>query len=203
MNFQYNLMVIIMNRLGTSFKLDKNLLKGLLLFIFISFLISFLLFNKIDNSSIISQVSNITEYLNNQNINYILIHFIIISVLLTCSFTIVGIIIFPIYLLYEILTINYSIFIFVKVFHFSGFIYGLIYNILTKSVFIILLFMLFKKIINIYKKFILKEDDKSLSYSINKNLKAILTIIIGILLNDLLIYLISSKILLKLAFIIS
>lgn len=195
-------MVISMNKFGTSFKYNKNLLKGLLLFIIISFLISFLLFNKLDNSNIINSSKNIIEYLSNQNINYILIHFIVISVLLTCSLTVIGIAMFPLYFLYEIISINYSIFIFIKAFQFSGFVYGIIYSILTKGIFLFLLLLLFKKVANIIKCIIKMEEEKAQNYSIKKNFKAILIIIGGIVLNDLLIYLIAGKIILKLSFII-
>jgi len=191
-----------MNKLGTSLRNNKNLLKSLLLFILISFLISLLLFNKVDSTNLINSIKNMEQYLSNQNINYVITHFITISILLTGSLTIIGVVLIPLYFLYEFVCINYSIFILLKAFQFSGFIYGLIYNILTKGIYLILLLLLSKKIINIIKTFKISEE-KAKIYSINKNIKCILLIIISVIVNDIIIYFFASKILLKLLFIIS
>lgn len=190
-----------MNMVGTSFKNHKNLLKFLIAFVILGILISFLLFNKFENKDIILSIKNIEEYLHNNHINYLLTHFTIVSIMITSSLTIIGTITFPIYLLYEIISINYNILIFIKAYHFAGLIYGILYNFLTKFVFLLLLIILFKKVINIIKV-LFNSDEKITLYSLNKNIKIIICLIIAIIINDLLIYLFASKILEKLLFII-
>ena len=80
-------------------------------------------------------------------------------------------------------------------------IYGILYNFLTKFVFLLLLILLFKKVINIIKA-IFNSNETITLYSLNKNIKAIIYLIIALIINDFLIYLFASKILEKLLFII-
>lgn len=190
-----------MNIIGTSIKNHKNLLKFLITFIILGILISFLLFNKFENKDIIISIKNIEEHLQNNHINFLIAHFTTISIMLTSSLTIIGVIVFPIYFLYEIISINYNILIFIKAYHFAGLIYGILYNFLTKFVFLFLLILLFKKVINIIKA-IFNSNETITLYSLNKNIKAIIYLIIGLIINDFLIYLFTSKILEKLLFII-
>lgn len=195
----------IMNKIKTSFKKYQNLLKYLGLLSLLGFLIGFLIYKKIDNHLLIAEIKNIANYLSTNHLNYILTHFITISILLTCSLTVIGLILFPLYFLIECISLSYNIFIFTEIYHFKGLIFSILYIIITKTIFIILLLCIFQKLIktikNIIKIYTNKEDINH-KYSLLKNIKAIIIYLLFIFLNDILIYIIGSKILLKLTFII-
>ena len=195
----------IMNKIKTSFKKYQNLLKYLGLLSLLGFLIGFLIYKKIDNHLLIAEIKNIANYLSTNHLNYILTHFIAISILLTCSLTVIGLILFPLYFLIECISLSYNIFIFTEIYHFKGLIFSILYIIITKIIFIILLLCIFQKLIktikNIIKIYTNKEDINH-KYSLLKNIKAVIIYLLFIFLNDILIYIIGSKILLKLTFII-
>lgn len=192
-----------MKNIRTSIKNNQKLLKWLLFFILFGILIGFILYEKTGDTAT-RELSNITAYLKDNHINYIVLHLFILSLIIMGSLTIIGIVIIPIYLVFEISCITYSILAFVSIYNFSGFIYGFLYNIITKLVFIILLLCLFKKLITIIKILINLYLNKEITeeYNIKNYLKKISIFILTIFLNDIFIYLWASKILLKLAFIL-
>ncbi len=192
-----------MKNIRTSIKNNQKLLKWLLFFILFGILIGFILYEKTGDTTT-RELSNITAYLKDNHINYIVLHLFILSLIIMGSLTIIGIVIIPIYLVFEISCITYSILAFVSIYNFSGFIYGFLYNIITKLVFIILLLCLFKKLITIIKILINLYLNKEITeeYNIKNYLKKISIFILTIFLNDIFIYLWASKILLKLAFIL-
>lgn len=194
-----------MNKVRTSLKNNKNLLKVLGLILLLGLLIGFLIYKKMDNTTLISEIKNIESYLYNNHLNYTLMHFIIISIMLTCSLTGVGLLIFPIFFLFESISISYNIFIFTEIYHFKGLIYSFLYTIITKTIFIILLLCIFKKLIQTLKNIIKIYTNKetiNYKYSILKNIKALILYLLFIFMNDILIYIIGNKLLLKLTFII-
>ncbi len=193
-----------MNIFKTSFKNNQQVLKFLGLIALLGLLIGFLISKKLDNTGLIADLKNLDTYLNGNHLNFILLHFITISVLLTCSLTGIGLIMFPLFFLFESVSLSYNVFIFMQVYHFKGLIFSLFFSIITKTVFLILLISIFKKIIfifrNIIKTFTSKEED--IKYSIFKNVKTILLYFLFIIINDILLYFIGSKLLLKLTFIL-
>lgn len=194
-----------MNMLRTNLKKHQNLLKTIIIILVLGFIISFLLYNKMDNSKIINEIKNIEEYLNSNNINFIIPHLLSISILITCSITVIGLVIFPIYLLFEIVSIFYNLFIFCAAFKLKGFIFSIFYLILTKLIYLILLFIIFQKLYTIIKYLITSYTNKNNSetkFIIIKNLKKIIICLLGLFINDLLIYFFANDILLKLTFLI-
>ena len=193
-----------MNIFKTSFKNNQQVLKFLGLIALLGLLIGFLISKKLDNTGLIADLKNLDTYLNGNHLNFILLHFITISVLLTCSLTGIGLIMFPLFFLFESVSLSYNVFIFMQVYHFKGLIFSLFFSIITKTVFLILLISILKKIIfifrNIIKTFTSKEED--IKYSIFKNVKTILLYFLFIIINDILLYFIGSKLLLKLTFIL-
>ncbi|MDE5539592.1 MAG: hypothetical protein K2J20_03820, partial [Bacilli bacterium] len=90
-----------MIKIGTSLKNNQSFLKVLGLIMLLGLLIGFLIYKKMDNANLITELQNIDQYLKNNHLNYIFMHFIIISIMLTCSLTCIGLIIFPIFFLFE------------------------------------------------------------------------------------------------------
>lgn len=194
-----------MNMLRTNLKKHQNLLKAIIIILVIGFIISFLLYNKMDNSKVINEIKNIEEYLNSNNINFIILHLLSVSILITCSITVIGLVIFLIYLLFEIVSIFYNLLIFCAAFKLKGFIFSIFYLILTKLIYLILLFIIFQKLYTIIKYLITSYTNKNSSeakFIIIKNLKKIIICLLGLFINDLLIYFFANDILLKLTFLI-
>ncbi len=193
-----------MNFVNNIVSSHKKLMKIVLIFIFISLFLAFFVFTKLDNSLIISNVKNMAEYLSNNNLNFIFNHFISISLIITLSLTIVGLIFIPIYLFYEVICILYSFYIFVLAFSIKGFIYALFFNLITKGFYIFFLLIIIRKIKNIvvtiYKYH--NKENIDVKYSLIKNIKAIIVSIILIIISDIFIYFIGTTILLKLTFIL-
>lgn len=195
-----------MNNLGTCLKRNKKMLKFLALFCLLGLLIGFIMYKKIDNLEVLEEIKNISNNLKNNKINFILIHFIIISILITSSITVIGLLLFPLYFLFESISISYSIFLFTSAFKFNGLIYSIFYNILAKGLYLILMFLIFKKILNIakyLKDLIINKKSIDIKYPLTKNIQALIICIAIIFVNDILIYVFLNKILIKLLFILN
>jgi len=189
-----------MNYIKNSFKNNKKYLKQILFLLVIGFIIGFILTKKLELNEVLEQIKNIAEYLNNNKINLIGSHITIISTIFLASLTIIGLILFPLNIIYEGICISFNIFTFTKVFKFNGFIYSLIYNILIKGVYIILLMIIFKKLLAVLKIIFSKNEKIEKKTTIIKKLKQIIIYFGLILLNDIIIYLFGSKILSLLLF---
>lgn len=103
-----------MNFIRTSLKLDKKYLKILLAFLCLGIFVGFIFYKKIDSTFFIDDIQNIVTNLESVHINFFFLHFIIISILIASSFMIFGVLLFPVYFLWEIICISYSIFILAK-----------------------------------------------------------------------------------------
>lgn len=191
-----------MNNLIIYFKKYSKILKIINLSLLLGLIISFLIYKRIDNTSILSELTNLKDFLSNNHLNYILFHFIVISILIISSLTIIGSIVFIIYFLFEGISIGYNILTLFHIYHLKGILYSFFYILFTKAIFIILLILLFIKVLNILKIIITKKEI-NFKESIHHNLKGIILIIILIFLNDLLIFIFGSSLLSKLLFIIS
>ena len=135
---------------------------------------------------------NINNYIlnmSNNHVNNILLHLIVLSSLVISSFFIIGIPISMFYLFYNGFSIGFIVSSFINIFGINGFIYGLIYVIITKGLFIILCSILTIYLIKISKLIIDKVVNK---ISIKDKIYYLLIkciIIIGIvLLIDVLLY---------------
>ena len=179
----------------TSFKLSKYQ-KLLLFLLFISLILSFIFYHKLINNTIINEVKDIDNMLSN-HLNFISLHLNIIGILLIISLILLSKFLFPFIIIYELLSIIYNIFIFFHVFKFKGLIFSLIYNLITKALYLLFLLLLYKHI----RKLVKDIKNKTISNNINY-LRKIAIYIILIIINDILIYFLANKILLKLTFII-
>lgn len=198
---QYNLTVKIMKKIGNVLKRHRKLVKVIILFVLLSLIISFIIFKRVDDTKLISEIKNIDELLLNHKINYILPHFIIMALLFSSFCIGLGLILFPLYILFELVSVGYNIIIFSSIFKFRGFIYAIFYNILTKALYIFLICLLFKKLIEFLKVIIAifsNKEDISSKYLLKLKIKKIIIVTSFILLNDILIYLFANRILMKL-----
>ena len=109
-------------------KLPKIFQLSLIIYL-ISLFISFILYHHLNNELIINEITNINTYLSN-SLNLLPLHFIFLGILLSLSLIGLSIFIFPIYILFESICLNYNLFIFYHIFKFKGLIFSLIYNIL-------------------------------------------------------------------------
>ncbi|MCM1053406.1 MAG: hypothetical protein NC483_05485 [Ruminococcus sp.] len=191
-----------MNNLRIYLKKYSKILKLIGISLALGLIIGFFIYHKIDNTLIFEELTNIKETLNNHHLNYLLLHFVVISLLITSSITIIGSISFVFYFLFEGISISYNLLTLWHVYRFKGLIYSTLYLIITKLIFIILLIFVFIRILNIIR-LILTKKEIDIKTSIYHNLKKALITIFLIFLNDLFIYFFASIILSKLLFIIS
>ena len=193
-----------MNYDAITLKKYQKTIKKSLIIIFISLIISFFIYHKLDNSSLINNLKNIKDILNSNHINYLFLHFNNLSLLIVLILLGLGFIYIPLFFIKELISIFYSMFIFIKIAHFSGFLFSIIYNLITKGIYLILILILIKKVLNIYhlisKSIISKIPiDKSI---FTNNLKFLLILILLIVTNEIFIYLFAHKIILKFIFIL-
>lgn len=194
-----------MNNRGTSLKFGKKYRTILELLLFLGFICGYIIYRKSNNAIIINDLQNINEFFSLNKINFVLDHFMTVSTLLVLSMSIVGIVGFYFYFVYETSCIFYSIFVLIKVFKFRGLILGIIYNIFLKLIFLGLLFIILKKTWKILKMVIIlikKKEVTNFQYSFFKNIKGILICLGLMVLNDILIYLFLNKIMNCLTFIV-
>ena len=195
-----------MNYLRTSIKNNKKYFKFLIFLFLLGFLIGFMLYKKLDNDLFLKEIKNISTYLSQNNLNYILIHLVFLSLLIVSSVSIIGFVLFPFYIVFESVSITYNILSFTSVFKLNGFIYGLLYNLLSKGVFILFLLLIFKKIIDNMKSliyFFKNRNSQDFYNNIFNNIKKVGLYLLIIIVNDVLIYLFLNLILSKLVFIIN
>ena len=184
-----------MNLIKRSLKNNKRYFKFTIILLCLGFLIGFVLTKKTEMSQILDSISSIESYLNSNNINYLSTHIITLLVLITASLTVLGLVLFPINIIYEGICIAFNIITFSSVFKLSGFIYGLIYNIITKGIYVLVLIFIFKKLTIILKNIMIKSDKEDKKALIIKNIKHIGFYIIIIITYDIFLYLFGSRLL--------
>ncbi len=189
-----------MNFFRSKLKIKKKYLKILLAFVCLGAFVGFVFYKKIDSTFFIDDIQNISEYLKNGHINFLILHLIILSILISSSFVLLGILLFPLYFLWEIICISYSIFVFGGVFGISGVIFGVLYNLLLKWCWVMGLCFIFKNIFSIVKNIFIQ---KKVEISFKSQYQIILVAILGIFIYDILIYFGGSSILLKFGFLLT
>jgi len=195
-----------MNYLGTSIKNNNKYIKFVVFLLFLGCLIGFVLYHSIDNTLVHDEIVNISSYITQNNINFFFIHLLFISLLIISSFTLIGIILFPLYLVFESISIIYNILSFISVYKFRGFIYSLLYNLFSKGLFLLLVILIFKIILDSLNLVITRLKHKNLQENkanLFRNVKKVIFYFLLILINDFLIYLFLNDILAKFIFIIN
>lgn len=99
--------------------------------------------------------NTLTNYvLDNQSTHFSITHFTVLSILLISSFLLIGIPLAISYLFYEGMSIGFCITLFSISFHLRGFLYIVLFLIITKIVYIVIFSYFFIKILNIGRNII-------------------------------------------------
>lgn len=199
MIFQYNLMVKQMKWLKIDYKrINKQKISiaiGLILAIFLGYI----LYKNMDNSSLITWISNIKVNLEGKHIQFLANHLLVLALLIFSAFLLIETITFRIYLILELACVSYGLLLFISVFKLPGLIYGVLYMILTKFIYLLALSIIFKKIKILRRSIITNQIDPKFK----QNYYGVLLAIAIVILNDLFLFWLGSFIMLKLSFIIT
>ena len=190
-------MVDHMKLMKKTLKLNKKQKKIVIFILVMGLITGYILYKKM-SPIMLDNITNIKSNLENNSLNFIGLHIITLALILASSIFFIGPILFVLYFLWEVSCISFSLISFSSAFQFSGFLYGLLYNILTKLNFIICLIIILKKVTRIIKSIIHKEP-----FDINilkKEYRDILIALIAIILYDVFLYFFGGTILLKLCF---
>lgn len=190
-------MVDHMKLMKKTLKLNKKQKKIVIFILVMGLITGYILYKKM-SPTMLDNITNIKSNLENNSLNFIGLHIITLALILASSIFFIGPILFVLYFLWEVSCISFSLISFSSAFQFSGFLYGLLYNILTKLNFIICLIIILKKVTRIIKSIIHKEP-----FDINilkKEYRDILIALIAIILYDIFLYFFGGTILLKLCF---
>lgn len=186
-------------------KRNKSLLKILGFIGVLGFIIGFFIYGKLENTDIALHVQNISLYLKEHQINFILTHLILICILTSGLILGISLIFIPLLLIWENINLGFMLRAFFEVFKFKGIGFGLLYFLLTKFLYLLLVLFLVKKILNASRAIInmfYKKDGVDTKYILLKNVKAIMLITFMIFINDLLVYFLANKLLIWFLFII-
>lgn len=186
-------------------KRNKRLLKILGFIGVLGFIIGFFIYGKFENTELSLYVQNISLYLKEHQINFILTHLILICILTSGLILGISLIFIPLLLIWENINLGFMLKAFFEVFKFKGIGFGLLYFLLTKFLYLLLVLFLVKKILNASRAIInmfYKKDGVDTKYILLKNVKAIMLITFMIFINDLLVYFLANKLLIWFLFII-
>lgn len=193
-----------MNYIKDKLNKNKSLLKILGLVMILGLIIGFFIYGKLDNSEVILNLRDIDSYLANNHISFIMMHLISAFIVVCGTAMVIGIVLVPVCFMLEGLTISYIFLALFDAFKFKGLVFGIFYIALTKVVYLILLFICFKKALNVVREVLKlgKNSGEEVKSRIISNIKGIVLWMFAILVNDILIYFLANKILASLLFII-
>ena len=182
-----------MNYLKIKLK-DSKTRKLLIYLSLLSFIISFLLFKKLDTTLLLNNLKNIQKLLNTTHLNFFLPHLIIILILSFFALFNLNFLSFPIYYCFEAICIFYNILSFTAIYYFKGFIYSLFYIFLTKFFYLSLIFLLIHQISSLTKIIFTNILNKT-HLSLKKNLKITIFLLLALFIYDLFLYFFGTNIL--------
>ena len=192
----------------TSIKKNKYKLIFLVVLFSISIIFGILLFNTqadIVKSAINIEMDMFKELIINKNQNQIIYHLIILTILFALNFTIIGVVGSIFYLFYEGCSLGFSIAVFAYKFNLTGIIFSILFNIITKVVFILLLVYVCLLGIKISKKIlgsvVLKKNEIT-HYFIKRHLILFGIILGSSLLSNIILYFLGNKVLALLLFLL-
>lgn len=185
----------------TSLKRKSTAFKFFATIFILGIIIGVILYLNLDTntkSSITKNITNLVENLNNTKQNNIIFHLSIIALLVLSSLTIL---LYPInifYLFYESLCLGFILASYTKINGLSGLLYGIIYILLNKALFLLILiylniisYKIIKKIINALRG----KDNISVRELYLNYFSKIIICIIALLILDILIYFFGNKLL--------
>ena len=175
-------------------KRNKYLFIFLCGLLFISFISGIIIYLNIDNNvklDLFNNVFNIKESLINNRINNIFNHLFVVILIVLLSFSCLGYFLGLFYLFYEGMSISFTFMFLCQIKGLKGLIFILLYDLLFKIVYLILIFMLLIKLFYIFRTIIRYFIYKSNIY-IKNTLISVFIIVLLIVINDILIYFLSN-----------
>ena len=143
------------------------------------------------------------SHINSQSYNYILFHFFAVVISIVTSFFAIGIPLLCTLLFYEGMTIGFLIGIFSITYGIPGTLFAILFLIITKLVYLIILLFLFSKCLKIARKMIGKHIYKTdPSIIVSHLLKGCICLTVILLIYDGLLYLFGSQIINFLSFLL-
>lgn len=175
--------------------------KKLLLFTVIIFLMG-LLFgavyyfkqDEMVKQTLINSILNIENGLANNRINNILVHILIGVIIIVLSFTVISVPLIFFYIFFEGISIGFSYALVINAFGFKGILFFLIYTLLYKFIFLVLIIYLTIRALRISKNvlgFIIYRKSSELEKNIIINIRKVVIILIIIFLYDITIFFVS------------
>lgn len=170
--------------------MNKKIVRNVLIIFFsIAFISGIWYFFMIDQEYRLIYSTSFNNYLVNNDLTFNLLinHLIILSLIIFLSFFIIGIGIIPLYFFFEFFSIGFSFGLLIYTYKFNGFIYAFLYNIIGKGLYLMLFYVISKKLLKIAKNnyyLLFKHNTFKINNFIN-NIKSIIIIFIIIILYDL------------------
>ncbi len=191
----------IMNQVRTSIKEHKYIYLLLSLILLIGIIVGIIYYFKQSSSTINilnTEISNYKNILENIKTTNILFHLGIIIIITLLSFTIIGYPFILFYLFYEGMAVGFLVTSFIKVYSLGGFIYSLIFIVISKFIYLIIIIYLANNSFNLTKKvfgIITNKNKEAINNTLKLNFFRLIIAITITIINDLLIYYLGLKIL--------
>lgn len=185
-------------------KSNRSIIKFLLMLLIISTLIGIYFYlskEKIIKESINTELIKMIDNLNITKQNNIINHLLILIILSVLSLTIIGLPIIIIYFIYEGISIGFLLSSFINYSPIKGFLFGSIFIIISKTIYILILIYLLTNTLKYTKSFIKRLKTSKNDIITNQLTKAVFCITI-ILINDIILYFLGNKIILLFKFIL-
>lgn len=185
-------------------KSNRSIIKFLLMLLIISTLIGIYFYlskEKIIKESINTELIKMIDNLNITKQNNIINHLLILIILSVLSLTIIGLPIIIIYFIYEGISIGFLLSSFINYSPIKGFLFGSIFIIISKTIYILILIYLLTNTLKYTKYFIKRLKTSKNDIITNQLTKAVFCITI-ILINDIILYFLGNKIILLFKFIL-
>lgn len=185
-------------------KSNRSIIKFLLMLLIISTLIGIYFYlskEKIIKESINTELIKMIDNLNITRQNNIINHLLILIILSVLSLTIIGLPIIIIYFIYEGISIGFLLSSFINYSPIKGFLFGSIFIIISKTIYILILIYLLTNTLKYTKSFIKRLKISKNDIITNQLAKTIFCITI-ILINDIILYFLGNKIILLFKFIL-
>lgn len=174
----------------------------LVIIVLMGFICGIFFLNNIDESTkeiVLNNINNWVLNLSNIHINNILSHLLLLALFLVISSFIIGLPLFIFYIFFNGFSLGFIISSLSSIFGFKGCLYGIVYVLITKGLFSILLLCLGLFLIRIGEKVFFKIIGREKTIDVNKQIGAIIKkyiiVLLIIFINDLFLFFLGGRIL--------
>lgn len=147
--------------------------------------------DEVVKQTLINSILNIENSLANNRINNILVHLLIGVIIIVLSFTVISVPLIFFYIFFEGISIGFSYALVINAFGFKGIFFFLIYTLLYKFIFLVLIIYLTIRALRISKNvlgFIIYRKSSELEKNIIINVRKVVIILIIIFIYDITIF---------------